>query len=198
MAVKRRLPPGTQSTAATSEAHSTHSVLSTLEDITSKSDLWNSENELKLFHALMAHTPIGIAKHFQMVLVLNKLSQEGLKSMTGPLIFEQLEQYYNIPALDTVQNANLPLVLQTSSAGAQSTMPLKVDSAPAENSYAEFQLPLKGFYRHFKEMTETSGVTVEDAEIYFPQETPKSSSIKRPTRSTPSSTSNAPPSKRRK
>ena len=42
------------------------------------------------------------------------------------------------------------------------------------------------------------GVTVEDAEIYFPQETPKTSGIKRPTRSTPSSGSNAPPSKRRK
>ena len=81
---------------------------------------------------------------------------EGLKSMTGPLIFEQLEHYFNIPALETVQNANLPLVLQTSSAGAQSTLPIKVESAPAENTYAEFQLPLKGFYRHFKEMTETS------------------------------------------
>ena len=76
--------------------------------------------------------------------------------MTGPLIFEQLEHYFNIPALETVQNANLPLVLQTSSAGAQSTLPIKVESAPAENTYAEFQLPLKGFYRHFKEMTETS------------------------------------------
>ena len=25
-----------------------------------------------------------------------------------------------------------------------------------DNIYTEFQLPLKGFYRHFKEMTETS------------------------------------------
>ena len=82
---------------------------------------------------------------------------EGLKSMTGPLIFEQLEHYYNIPALESLQNANLPLVLQTSSSGGvQSTTPFKVDSAPADNTYAEFQLPLKGFYRHFKEMTETS------------------------------------------
>ena len=99
-----------------------------------------------------------------------------------------------------------------------------------DNIYTEFQLPLKGFYRHFKEMTETSksnhflllifsfekkyplfvslknlndllilgGVTVEDAEIYFPQETPKTTGIKRPTRSTPSSGSNAASSKRRK
>lgn len=199
MAVKRRLPPGTQSTAATSEVIPTNSALSTLEDITSKSDLWNSNNELKLFHALMAHTPIGIGKHFQMVLVLNKLSQEGLKSMTGPLIFEQLERFFNIPAIESLQNANLPLMLQTSSCGgAQSTTPFKVESTPVDNTYAEFQLPLKGFYRHFKEMTETSGVTVEDAEIYFPQETPKSTCNKRPKRSTPSSTNNAPPSKRRK
>ena len=42
------------------------------------------------------------------------------------------------------------------------------------------------------------GVTVEDAEIYFPQETPKTTGIKRPTRSTPSSGSNASSSKRRK
>ena len=75
MAVKRRLPPGTQSTATTTEAIPTSSTISTLEDTTSKSDLWNSDNELKLFQALMAHTPIGVAKHFQMVLVLNKLSQ---------------------------------------------------------------------------------------------------------------------------
>ena len=82
---------------------------------------------------------------------------EGLKSMTGPLIFEHLEHYFNIPAIESLQKANLPLVLQTSSSGGvQSTTPFKIDSSPADNTYAEFQLPLKGFYRHFKEMTETS------------------------------------------
>ena len=82
---------------------------------------------------------------------------DGVKSMTGPIIFEHLDNYFNIPALDSIQNANLPLVLQTSSnGGAQSTTPFKMDSTATDNTYAEFQLPLKGFYRHFKEMTETS------------------------------------------
>ena len=75
MAVKRKLPAGTPSTSGPSETTMTKAGVHTLEDTGSKSELWNSDTELKLFQALIAHTPTGIAKHFQMVLVLNKLSQ---------------------------------------------------------------------------------------------------------------------------
>jgi hypothetical protein len=122
-----------------------------------------------------------------------------MKCLSGTQVFEHLENFFNMTALDSVQNSNLPLILQPASiGGSHSTTALKVDASTADNTHTEFQLPLKGFYRHFKEMTETSGVTVEDAEIYFPQETPKTSGIKRPTRSTPGNVNNLPSSKRRK
>jgi len=198
MAVKRRLPAGAQSSQSSSgEATSTTSLAIIDVNTSSKTDIWNADNELRLLQAIMAHKPFGITKHFQMVLVLNKLSQEGLKSLTGQFISEHIEKYYNLNALDTMHNAALPEALQSSSGEAQSVLN-KGDSGTSDSTFTEFQLPLKGFYRHFKEMTETSGVTVEDAEIYFPQETPKTTGIKRPTRSTPSSSNNASSSKRRK
>ena len=76
MAVKRRLPAGAQSSQSSSvEATTTTSLPTTDINPVSKTDYWNAENELKLLQAVMAHKPFGISKHFQMVLVLNKLSQ---------------------------------------------------------------------------------------------------------------------------
>ena len=81
----------------------------------------------------------------------------GLKSVTGQQVFDHLENFFNLKAFDTLQNTLNPLVLQSVSAGGgQSLLPLRCDATNLENSHAEFQLPLKGFYRHFKEMTETS------------------------------------------
>ena len=81
----------------------------------------------------------------------------GLKSVTGQQVFDHLENFFNLKAFDTLQNTLNPLVLQSASAGGgQSLIPLRCDATNLENSHAEFQLPLKGFYRHFKEMTETS------------------------------------------
>ena len=80
------------------------------------------------------------------------LSSDGLKSITGPLVSDQIEKYYNASALDTLHNAALPTALHPSSnPDANKGDPIMNDSI-----FTEFQLPLKGFYRHFKEMTETS------------------------------------------
>ena len=80
------------------------------------------------------------------------LSLDGLKSITGPLVSDQIEKYYNASALDTLHNAALPTALHPSSnPDANKGDPIMNDSI-----FTEFQLPLKGFYRHFKEMTETS------------------------------------------
>ena len=82
---------------------------------------------------------------------------EGLKSVTGQQVFDHLEDFFDLKAFDTLQNTLTPLVLQSVSAsGGQSLIPLRCDATNLENSHAEFQLPLKGFYKHFKEMTETS------------------------------------------
>ena len=82
---------------------------------------------------------------------------EGLKSVTGQQVFDHLEDFFNLKAFDTLQNTLTPLLLQSVSAsGGQSLIPLRCDATNLENSHAEFQLPLKGFYKHFKEMTETS------------------------------------------
>ena len=66
--------------------------------------------------------------------------------------------------------------------------------------FYKFQININVSFTAFKliDLYIVGGVTVEDAEIYFPQETPKTSGIKRPTRSTPGSANNPPPSKRRK
>ena len=73
MAVKRRLPAGAQSSSG--DATPTTTVPAIDGRNNPKTDIWSAENELKLLQVLMTHKPFGISKHFQMVLVLNKLSQ---------------------------------------------------------------------------------------------------------------------------
>ena len=77
---------------------------------------------------------------------------DGLKSITGQLVSEHIDKYYNASALDTLHNLALPVALQPLSSQESN----KGDQTISESTYTEFQLPLKGFYRHFKEMTETS------------------------------------------
>ena len=49
------------------------------------------------------------------------------------------------------------MILQSAAiGGTHSTTQLKGDAATADTTYGEFQLPLKGFYKQVKEMTETS------------------------------------------
>ena len=85
MAVKRRLPAGAQSSSG--DATPTTTVPAIDGRNNPKTDIWSAENELKLLQVLMTHKPFGISKHFQMVLVLNKLSQgnttDGLKYETA-------------------------------------------------------------------------------------------------------------------
>ena len=66
MAVKRRLPAGSQSTTSSGEVTPVTSIVTALED---SAELWSAENELKLLQALMTHKPTGIAKNFQMALL---------------------------------------------------------------------------------------------------------------------------------
>ena len=76
MAVKRRLPAGAHSTPSSSGEATPTSGIAALEESTHVNpELWNTENELKLLQALITHKPTGISKHFQMALILNKLSQ---------------------------------------------------------------------------------------------------------------------------
>ena len=77
MAVKRRLPAGSHSTTSSSGEATPTSATTALEDnkASDNLDVWNTENELKLFKALISHKPAGISKHFQMALIINKLTQ---------------------------------------------------------------------------------------------------------------------------
>ena len=85
-----------------------------------------------------------------------------MKSVTSTHIWDHLDSFFNMKALDNIQNSNLPVILQpTSIIGSQSTTSSKSDASSTDTPYAEFQLPLKGFYRHFKEMTETSKSNLE-------------------------------------
>ena len=80
---------------------------------------------------------------------------EGVKSVTGPQIFDHLENFFNLRALNSLEKSTVPMVLPSTAVGGATTA-VKNDGSTGDRMYTEFQLPLKGFYRHFKEMTETS------------------------------------------
>ena len=88
MAVKRRLPAGSQSTTSSGEVTPVTSIVTALED---SAELWSAENELKLLQALMTHKPTGIAKNFQMALLLNKISEGTYTYM--PIVYKSRLKY---------------------------------------------------------------------------------------------------------
>ena len=141
--------------------------------------IWTTENELKLFKAALKFKPAGVIKHFNMALIHNELVKSGMKDVTPTLIWEQLNLMYNLEAADKIEKSSLNL----------------------EHSEIEFSLPKKEFHDVMSEMKTSDSDTFETKEVVVKKpslvpttETPKSSS-KRPTRSTPGSTSSA---KRRK
>ena len=141
-------------------------------------DFWTAERELELMHTMIRHKPAGISKHFQMAAILHKLSANpDFKNIKSSSVWKHLDTLYDMKAVDEVETA-----------------------ANEQEEQSEFTLPLKDFHPALTEMKRTSGIQIEDAfggekSTKPSEETPKSSTSKRPTRSTP----NAPSaSKRRK
>ena len=160
----------------------------------SSPDFWTSERELELMESLMLHKPAGTSKHFQMALILHRLSSNpDFKNMKASVVWSHLDTLYNMEAADGVEACASDAVIAAAAA----------EDDPSEG--ADFSLPLKDFYSALAEMKRTSGIQIPDANVYFGSEKAASrgddagtpSGTKRPKRnSTPNSTPSS--SKRRK
>ncbi|KAK3879672.1 hypothetical protein Pcinc_015780 [Petrolisthes cinctipes] len=78
---------------------------------------WSVENEIQLFYAMMGHKPVGVNKHFQMMIIHDKLSSSLNCELSTNTIWKKLETLYDMAALD------------------------ESDKLPFPNNESEFQLP---------------------------------------------------------
>lgn len=141
--------------------------------------IWTAERELELFEALLFHKPAGLAKHFQMALVVSRLQQSSavdMKGVSAGAVWRHLDTLYNMTAANQVER-------------------------PAELSHRaeaeEFSLPVRDFHSAIADMKLTdklpeSARMPQAAAAAASASTTPASNSKRPTRSTPAS------SKRRK
>ncbi len=116
-------------------------------------------------------------RHFNMALIHNELTKSGLKDVTPSAIWQHLETLYNLDVANQIETA-VPKAM--------------------EDGETEFSLPKKDFQSVMSDITKSGALSVEASKPEKPEkpaatETPKAGS-KRPTRSTPGSSS----SKRRK
>ena len=167
MAVKRRAVEAPAATPLASD------------EATPADFIWTAERELELFEALLFHKPAGLAKHFQMALVVSRLQQSSavdMKGVSAGAVWRHLDTLYNMTAANQVER-------------------------PAELSHRaeaeEFSLPVRDFHSAIADMKltdklpESARVPQAAAASASTATTPASNS-KRPKRSTPAS------SKRRK
>ncbi|XP_078460876.1 MRG/MORF4L-binding protein [Lampetra fluviatilis] len=66
--------------------------------------VWSPEVEVCLFHAMLGHKPVGINRHFHMVCIRDKFSQNIGRQVPSRVIWDHLAAMYDIPALVRAQN----------------------------------------------------------------------------------------------
>uniref|UniRef100_A0A2P2I3X7 Chromatin modification-related protein EAF7-like n=1 Tax=Hirondellea gigas TaxID=1518452 RepID=A0A2P2I3X7_9CRUS len=69
---------------------------------------WTVNNEIQLFHAMTGHKPIGINKHFHMLMIHSKLSESLNRELYSRTIWDKLETLYDLAALDDNDRQALP------------------------------------------------------------------------------------------
>ncbi|XP_037791098.1 MRG/MORF4L-binding protein-like [Penaeus monodon] len=69
---------------------------------------WNVENEIQLFYAMMGHKPVGVNKHFQMMIIHDKLSSSLNCELSTQTIWKKLETLYDLAALDESDKLPFP------------------------------------------------------------------------------------------
>merc|ERR1739838_1191565 len=67
---------------------------------------WNCENEIQLFYAMMGHKPVGINKHFQMMMIHEKFSTSLNVELSSSVIWKKLETLYDLNALFLQDDSN--------------------------------------------------------------------------------------------
>ena len=61
---------------------------------------WTPEYEVTFFRFLRHHRPIGLARHFQMMLIVDKFSNAIGKPVSAQQLWDRLSTYYNLKMLD--------------------------------------------------------------------------------------------------
>uniref|UniRef100_A0A4W3HRY8 MRG domain binding protein n=1 Tax=Callorhinchus milii TaxID=7868 RepID=A0A4W3HRY8_CALMI len=76
---------------------------------------WSPEVEVCLFHAMLGHKPVGVNRHFHMICIRDKFSQNIGRQVSSKIVWEHLNVMYDMQALAPMCNT-LPV---TGTAGAE-------------------------------------------------------------------------------
>jgi len=178
MAVKRRIGGGSGgsvetsggTTVATSEdgsespaalASGTSSAAGSLADGTvgggGTSCFSSAKTELELLESVLLHKPAGVSKHFQMALILHRLtaSNPDLKNIKAEAVWSHLNTLFDMEAANEIEAA----------AAAPSVNPS--DTSTDQSEVSDFSLPLKEFYKALTEMNMSSMIQIQDANVFF-------------------------------
>ncbi|TRY54054.1 hypothetical protein DNTS_034488 [Danionella cerebrum] len=61
--------------------------------------VWSQEVEVCLFHAMLGHKPVGVNRHFHMICIRDKFSQNIGKQVSSKVIWDHLSTMYDMQAL---------------------------------------------------------------------------------------------------
>ncbi|XP_066528366.1 MRG/MORF4L-binding protein [Hoplias malabaricus] len=81
--------------AVTPEEKQGDSVVSAAEE----SVVWSQEVEVCLFHAMLGHKPVGVNRHFHMICIRDKFSQNIGRQVSSKVIWDHLGTMYDMQAL---------------------------------------------------------------------------------------------------
>uniref|UniRef100_A0A8C5R363 MRG domain binding protein n=1 Tax=Leptobrachium leishanense TaxID=445787 RepID=A0A8C5R363_9ANUR len=71
----------------------------TSESPAEESVLWSPEVEVCLFHAMLGHKPVGVNRHFHMICIRDKFSQNIGRQISSKVIWDHLRSMYDMQAL---------------------------------------------------------------------------------------------------
>ncbi|XP_026879939.1 MRG/MORF4L-binding protein isoform X3 [Electrophorus electricus] len=64
-----------------------------------ESVVWSQEVEVCLFHAMLGHKPVGVNRHFHMICIRDKFSQNIGRQVSSKVIWDHLATMYDMQAL---------------------------------------------------------------------------------------------------
>ncbi|XP_051947961.1 MRG/MORF4L-binding protein-like isoform X3 [Xyrauchen texanus] len=64
-----------------------------------ESIVWSQEVEVCLFHAMLGHKPVGVNRHFHMICIRDKFSQNIGRQVPSKVIWDHLSTMYDMQAL---------------------------------------------------------------------------------------------------
>ncbi|XP_077371340.1 MRG/MORF4L-binding protein [Festucalex cinctus] len=64
-----------------------------------ESVVWSHEVEVCLFHAMIGHKPVGVNRHFHMICIRDKFSQNIGRQISSSVIWDHLGDMYDMQAL---------------------------------------------------------------------------------------------------